>query len=257
MQVHTFTRCVFNLWCRLIEQSLKCSVFMHWVWGICLGPSVLFQTQRPVSQGFSDLNTGDQGLSPLHLWHNWCLSSSPGIMSMSISKSIFLLGLDSGGWVSTEPWLSILFFIFNPDCCFCCARFTGCIYVLQGVLTKPVSGPFGCWSAKFPYSACSGIDTFSVPASFHAATAFFNSKASFLSLSFLILEGFFCFPSRGAWGLGMEEMVEPWGLVTDKKVIVSFPFSVSRVILAQIPADLHWLYNLRMAGKVFPPAISF
>jgi len=30
--------------------------------GICSGPSVLFQTQRPVSQGFSDLNTGDQGL---------------------------------------------------------------------------------------------------------------------------------------------------------------------------------------------------
>ena len=59
----------------------------------------------------------------------------------------------------------------------------------------------------------------------------------------------------GTWGLGTEEKVEPWGLVTDKKVIVSFPFSVSRDILAQIPAHLHWLYNLKISGKVFTPAI--
>ena len=214
MQVHTFTRCVFNLWCGLIEQSLKCSVFIHWVWGICSGPSVCFQTQRPVSQGFSDLNTGDQGLSPLHLWHNWCSSFSPGIMSVSFSKSIFSLSWDSGEWESTEPWVSALFFIFNPECCFSWARFTGCIYVLQAVLTKPVSvsGLSGCWShisAEFPYPACSGMDTFSVPADFPAARIFFASQASFLSLSFLILEGFFCFPSRGTWGLGTEEKVEP------------------------------------------------
>ena len=126
---------------------------------------------------------------------------------------------------------------------------------------------FISWSAEFQYPACSGIDTFFVPAGFPAARAFFNSQASFLSLSFLIMEGFFCLPSCWTWGLGTEEKVgawglvteeklEPWGPVTDEKVIVSFLFSISRVILAQIP-DLHWLYNLRMAGKVFTPAILF
>ena len=39
------------------------------------------------------------------------------------------------------------------------------------------------------------------------------------------------------WGLGTEEKVKPWGFVTHEKVIVTF--SVSRPILAQIPADLH------------------
>ena len=55
---------------------------------------------------------------------------------------------------------------------------------------------------------------FSTPACFPAARLF--------SLSFLILEGFFCFPSRGTWGLGEEKKVEPWGLVGDEKVIFSF-----------------------------------
>ena len=43
MQVYTFTRCMFNLWCGLIEQSLKCSVFIHWVWGLATLNKTKFQ----------------------------------------------------------------------------------------------------------------------------------------------------------------------------------------------------------------------
>ena len=62
------------------------------------------------------------------------------------------------------------------------------------------------------------MDTFSVLADFPAARFFFASQASFLSLFFLVLEGFFCFSFRGTWGLGTDGKVEPLGLVTDEKV---------------------------------------
>ena len=48
----------------------------------------------------------------------------------------------------------------------------------------------------------------------------------------------------------MEEKVESWGLLTDEKVSVSFPFSVSRDMLAQNYTDLHLLYNLRITCRV-------
>ena len=77
------------------------------------------------------------------------------------------------------------------------------LYVLKAVLTKPVSvsGLSGCCSVGFA-----------------AARIFFASQASFIFLSFLILEGFFCFPSHWTWGLDTEEKVEPWGLYTEEKV---------------------------------------